>query len=219
MMVADLGSRIELRPVHRQLSHDQRAGDARVRRSPRHLSRRTLRRAEDRRCRPASRPPTLKGSWAGAMGQPQFMPSSYLRHAVDFDSDGRDRHLDIARRTSSARWQTTSGTRAGSAGERWGREVTVSRTALAKIDRRVADAHEGLPRRSGELTVAGRSPEWAKLGVTLTGGSALPNGPTPGVAGPRPDAATSSSTGTTKPSSPTTARMPTRSAWDCWLMQ
>ncbi|MDB5511665.1 MAG: lytic murein transglycosylase [Enterovirga sp.] len=31
----------------------------------------------------------LKGSWAGAMGQTQFMPSSFLRHAVDQDGDGR----------------------------------------------------------------------------------------------------------------------------------
>lgn len=31
----------------------------------------------------------LVGSWAGAMGQPQFLPSSYLRYAVDFDGDGR----------------------------------------------------------------------------------------------------------------------------------
>ena len=30
----------------------------------------------------------MKGSWAGAMGQTQFMPSSYLEHAEDFDSDG-----------------------------------------------------------------------------------------------------------------------------------
>jgi lytic murein transglycosylase len=29
------------------------------------------------------------GSWAGAMGQPQFMPSSFLKYAVDFDGDGR----------------------------------------------------------------------------------------------------------------------------------
>ncbi|MGY0195105.1 lytic murein transglycosylase B [Leptothrix sp. BB-4] len=32
---------------------------------------------------------TLRGSYAGALGWPQFMPSSWLRHAVDFDSDGR----------------------------------------------------------------------------------------------------------------------------------
>jgi lytic murein transglycosylase len=31
----------------------------------------------------------MVGSWAGAMGQPQFMPSSFLEHAVDFSGDGR----------------------------------------------------------------------------------------------------------------------------------
>jgi lytic murein transglycosylase len=31
----------------------------------------------------------MKSSWAGAMGQPQFLPSSYLKHAVDFDGDGK----------------------------------------------------------------------------------------------------------------------------------
>ena len=31
----------------------------------------------------------LVGSWAGAMGQPQFLPSSYLKYAVDFDGDGK----------------------------------------------------------------------------------------------------------------------------------
>ena len=34
-------------------------------------------------------PETLRGSWAGAMGQCQFMPSTYLGHAVDGDDDGR----------------------------------------------------------------------------------------------------------------------------------
>jgi lytic murein transglycosylase len=31
----------------------------------------------------------MVGSWAGAMGQPQFMPSSFMEHAVDFSGDGR----------------------------------------------------------------------------------------------------------------------------------
>lgn len=34
-------------------------------------------------------PDTLTGSWAGAMGQTQFMPTSFLKHAVDYDRDGR----------------------------------------------------------------------------------------------------------------------------------
>jgi membrane-bound lytic murein transglycosylase B len=33
-------------------------------------------------------PLAIKGSYAGAMGLPQFMPSSYRKHAVDFDGDG-----------------------------------------------------------------------------------------------------------------------------------
>ncbi len=34
-------------------------------------------------------PARMTGSYAGAMGQPQFMPTSYLRYAVDFEGDGR----------------------------------------------------------------------------------------------------------------------------------
>ncbi len=34
-------------------------------------------------------PERMRGSWAGAMGQTQFLPSAYLKAAVDFDGDGR----------------------------------------------------------------------------------------------------------------------------------
>ena len=41
----------------------------------------------------------MKGSWAGAMGQSQFMPSSYLEYAQDYDNDGKkdiwSNHLDV----------------------------------------------------------------------------------------------------------------------------
>src|SRR2546430_1158597 len=35
------------------------------------------------------RPEEMIGSWAGELGQTQFLPSHYLKHAVDFDGDGR----------------------------------------------------------------------------------------------------------------------------------
>lgn len=122
-------------------------------------------------------PADLKGSWAGAMGQPQFMPSSYLRHAVDFDGDSRidiwttlpDVFGSMANYLKNSAWQ---------AGERWGREVAVSKTVLAKIDKSVTMRTKGC-RAVKELTVAHPLAEWAKLGVKLADGSALPNGPTP----------------------------------------
>ena len=48
----------------------------------------------------------MRGSWAGAMGQLQFMPSSYLKFAEDFDGDGR-RDIWTRRPTSSRRSPTT----------------------------------------------------------------------------------------------------------------
>jgi len=44
-------------------------------------------------------PASLRGSFAGAMGLPQFMPSSWVRHAIDFDADGR---VDLFRSTADA---------------------------------------------------------------------------------------------------------------------
>ncbi len=70
-------------------------------------------------------PQRMTGSWAGAMGQPQFMPDSYLRYAVDFDGDGRrdiwasraDALASIANYLARSGWRT---------GEPWGQPVRVS---------------------------------------------------------------------------------------------
>ena len=64
------------------------------------------------------------GSWAGAMGQPQFLPSSYLKYAVDFDGDGKadiwrsvpDVLASIANYLQKTGWQP---------GVPWGFEVVV----------------------------------------------------------------------------------------------
>jgi membrane-bound lytic murein transglycosylase B len=66
----------------------------------------------------------MTGSWAGAMGQPQFMPSSYLAYAVDFDGDGR---RDIWHSLpdvfgSVGNYLATCGWRAG---EPWGQQIQV----------------------------------------------------------------------------------------------
>ena len=67
-------------------------------------------------------PVAMTGSWAGAMGQNQFMPSSFLAYAVDFDGDGRrdiwtstpDVFASIANYLASYQWRGT---------ETWGRPV------------------------------------------------------------------------------------------------
>jgi len=51
-------------------------------------------------CQREGRPPAaVKGSFAGAIGLPQFMPGSINRHAVDFDGDG---HIDLQRSSADA---------------------------------------------------------------------------------------------------------------------
>lgn len=117
-------------------------------------------------------PGDMKGSWAGAMGQPQFMPSSFLKHAVDFDHDGAidiwsspaDVFGSMANYLRDAGWTR---------GERWGREVAVSKKALARIDRQVPMRTSGC-RATRAMTTARPLGEWARLGVTLPGGHRLP---------------------------------------------
>ncbi len=97
----------------------------------------------------------MTGSWAGAMGQPQFMPDSYLRYAVDFDGDGR-RDIWASRAdalASIANYLARSGWRAG---EPWGQPVRVPPAF---------DAAETGRDRSRALG------EWMRLGVRRADGS------------------------------------------------
>lgn len=104
-------------------------------------------------------PDGLIGSWAGATGQMQFMPSTFLRHAVDYTGNGRkdiwgsipDAFASAANYLSGAGWRP---------GETWGREVLLPErfdTLLATMDRKK-------PVR-----------EWSALGVRRIDGAALPN--------------------------------------------
>jgi membrane-bound lytic murein transglycosylase B len=114
----------------------------------------------------------LRGSWAGAMGQVQFMPSSYLRFAEDFDGDGhRDVWSDEADIFASiANYLKGNGWRAD---ESWGREVAVNREAARRIAGGVARRSGGCRARR-DMTVALPRSRWQELGVRLPGGKALP---------------------------------------------
>jgi len=115
---------------------------------------------------------SMKGSWAGAMGQAQFMPSSYLQYAQDFDGDGRkdiwsnpgDVFASIANYLKGHGWTE---------GQAWGREVSIP-AATAKRIRANAERRADVCRGGRDMTVAKPLREWQKLGVRLPGGKALP---------------------------------------------
>lgn len=101
----------------------------------------------------------MKGSWAGAMGQSQFMPSSFLAYAVDYNGDGKK---DI--------WKTEEDVFASAAnylakngwidGQRWGRAVNLP-----------AGFNRDLIKNKTEMPLS----SWSQMGVTLPGGQALPS--------------------------------------------
>src|SRR5260370_38181046 len=100
------------------------------------------------------------GSWAGAMGQSQFMPSSYLSYAVNWRGDGRreiwNRREDvldtIANYLSRVGWRRDQG---------WGREVTLP---------------PGFDRSLASLDVTKSLAGWQRLDVRRAGGRGLPPG-------------------------------------------
>lgn len=103
-------------------------------------------------------PDQMKGSWAGAMGQSQFMPSSFNNFAVDYDGDGRrdiwNTHADVF--ASAANYLARNG---WNGDIRWGRKVSLP----AGISRDLM----GLDRKYG-------LDFWQKAGVRRLDGSALP---------------------------------------------
>jgi membrane-bound lytic murein transglycosylase B len=116
----------------------------------------------------------MKGSWAGAMGQVQFMPSSYLEFAQDFDGDGRrdiwlntgDVLASIANYLKGHGWEPAQG---------WGREVVLPARAKRAIASGVA-RREGSCRATRDMTVALPLQKWRALGVRLPRGRPLPAG-------------------------------------------
>jgi lytic murein transglycosylase len=104
------------------------------------------------------RPEQLRGSWAGAFGPTQFMPTSFRRFAVDFDGDGRrdvvsslpDLIASTANNLKKDGWR---------AGQTWGYEVEVP----AGFNYMNAD-------RSRQLTLA----QWQSLGIRRVGGRDFP---------------------------------------------
>jgi membrane-bound lytic murein transglycosylase B len=105
-------------------------------------------------------PERMLGSWAGAMGQTQFIPTTFNTHAVDFDGDGRrdiwgdaaDALASTANYLQSSGWQK---------GQPWGFEVQVP----GGFDYLLADG-----------TVRKPVAQWLALGVRLPNGAVLPAG-------------------------------------------
>ncbi len=115
----------------------------------------------------------MKGSWAGAMGQNQFMPSSFLNFAVDFDGDGRrdiwGTRADVF--ASTANYLRQSGWRAD---QTWGRRVQVPPALAARFKELLPpDPPRGCTALR-HLSVEKPLPEWARLGVTNPDGSPIP---------------------------------------------
>ena len=103
-------------------------------------------------------PKKMVGSWAGAMGHPQFMPSSFMKYAIDFKGEG---HKDIWGSVPDALASTANYLKAFGwrSGETWGYEVALPRAFNYN------NVWNGA---SGTLR------EWSDIGVRRANGKAFP---------------------------------------------
>jgi membrane-bound lytic murein transglycosylase B len=115
---------------------------------------------------------SMTGSWAGAMGQTQFMPSSYMQYAVDFDGDG---HRDIWKSTPDALASIANYLKGyGWQGDwSWGREVKITPEVRAQISDLVPRRTEGCYARRN-MTERIPLSIWRGLGVTNMDGTPVP---------------------------------------------
>ncbi|MBI2189776.1 MAG: lytic murein transglycosylase [Acidobacteria bacterium] len=116
---------------------------------------------------------TMTGSWAGAMGHPQFMPSSYLKFAEDFDRDGR---RDIWRSTADALASIANYLDEWGWDDEvtWGREVRVTPEVRDRIAQETTRRTEGC---FAMRNMTERIPldQWQRLGVRRVDGRPLPS--------------------------------------------
>ena len=118
-------------------------------------------------------PAAMVGSWAGAMGQSQFMPSSYLTYAIDYDGDGRrdiwSTKADVF--ASAANYLKQSGWRDD---QTWGRMVKLPPNFGATL--KAVMPAEPPPGCRANRFISQRKPlsEWQKLGVRRSDGGDLP---------------------------------------------
>nr|WP_238935259.1 lytic murein transglycosylase [Pseudomonas typographi] len=105
-------------------------------------------------------PENMLGSWAGAMGQTQFIPTTYNSHAVDFDGDGRRDIWGSASDAlaSTANYLAASGWQKGQA---WGFEVQLP---------------QGFDYAQADATLRKPVSQWLAEGVQLPPGTRLPAG-------------------------------------------
>ena len=114
---------------------------------------------------------SLFGSWAGAMGQPQFMPSSYLAYARDFDGDGRrdiwknkgDVFASIANYLAKHGWNDS---------QTWGRKVEIPSGLVESFGNPTRRAAPGCRARTYPRKALS---EWQELGVRRLSGRDLPS--------------------------------------------
>jgi membrane-bound lytic murein transglycosylase B len=105
-------------------------------------------------------PGQMTGSWAGAFGQTQFIPTTFLKYAIDGNGDGRidlwnspaDALASTANYLQQSGWQS---------GQPWGEEVRLP---------------DDFPYGSADISIKKTVADWAKLGVLALPGQQLPSG-------------------------------------------